>query len=95
MTLSIIRISLLLTLAATGIACLSITPTTGPGSIYWWLIIILSKVAAAVCFYGIYKLYGCWYQSDRWIAAYHRWCGRGLQDCCDNSLDKSAKCARK
>lgn len=89
MTPSIIRISILLTLAAIGIAGLATIPTGNLSSSI--VLFIFSKATAAVCFYYIFQLYRRWSRSDKWIGAYHRWCGRGLQDCYDYSLDTSTK----
>lgn len=84
MTPSIIRISILLTLAAIGIAGLTAISTGNLSSSI--VLFIFSKATAAVCFYYIFQLYRRWSRSDKWIAAYHRWCSRGLYECQGNPL---------
>lgn len=78
MTRSIIRISIMLALAAIGIAGLATISTGNLSSSI--VLFIFSKATAAVCFYYIFQLYRRWSRSDKWIAAYHRWCSRGLHE---------------
>lgn len=79
MAISIIRISVLIALSFVGFIGLCGEPLDDSAT--WFTDFFLSKGIAALCFYGLYRLYPMWVKTDKWIGAYDRWSSKGVEDC--------------
>lgn len=75
---SIIRISILIALSL--IAFIGIFSEPFGNSTTWVTALILSKVFGALAAYATYNLYSKWSKSDKWLAAYDKWCGKGIEE---------------
>lgn len=80
MTTSIFRISVLVALCLVGFITLFGEPLDNSAT--WFLDLLASKVVAALCFYGIYRLYPAWAKTDKWVGAFERWTTKDMEDCC-------------
>jgi hypothetical protein len=73
---SVIRIATLATLmcvAFFGLFCEPLETTSN-----WFLMFMLSKGIAVAAIVAICRLYPEWVQTDKFIAAYNRWCNKDV-----------------
>ena len=70
---SLIRVSILIALFVVAYIGILSTPFETSS---WFFDLLLSKGIGILAAWGIYKLYPRWAETDKWVAAYDRWCSK-------------------
>lgn len=79
-TLSAIRIAILAILTTTAAVCILSEPLDTYDMPRWLLAFIASKAIGAAALIAVIRIYPHWCRSDRFIAAFDRWCSRGIEN---------------
>ncbi len=79
-TISAIRIAALAALIITAAVCILSEPLETYDMPRWLLAFAASKTIGAAALLAVIRIYPRWRRSDRCIAAFDRWCSRGIEN---------------